>query len=168
VWRSNPCLIAMHNKGSPNVMKNVHASILTDVTNMSWQTSTCHPMQNGHITLVLKTLYWIWIDCTISIPYENFHSCDFTKNYMWMRFFIQKNITIFTKKKNCWKFTFIWKRKRIMLEAFVSKSIPHVYQNIRWNLKELTPNSTKCTKKNSFCIKWLPHSVFSPLWKWNL
>jgi len=82
VWRLNSFLIVMHNEGSPNVMKNVHASILTDVTNMSWQTSTWHPMQNGHITLVLTTLYWIWIDCTISIPYENFHSCDFTKNYM--------------------------------------------------------------------------------------
>jgi hypothetical protein len=24
-------------------------------------------------------IYWIWIDCTISIPYEKLHSYDFTK-----------------------------------------------------------------------------------------
>jgi hypothetical protein len=124
--------------------------------------STWHPMQNGHMTLVLTTLYWILINCTISIPYEKFHSCNFKKNYMWMRFFIQTSVIIFTKK-NCWKFTFIWKRKRIMLEAFVSKSISHVYQNIRWNFLKLTPNNTKCTKKKFiFLHKWLPHSVLSP------
>jgi hypothetical protein len=49
------------------------------------------------------------------IPYEKFHSCDFTKNI--------------------WIF-FIWKIIGIMLHAFVSKSILYVYQNVRWNQRK--------------------------------
>jgi len=39
----------------------------------------------------LLIIYWIWINCIISILYEKFHSCDFTKNIL-MMFFIQMNI----------------------------------------------------------------------------
>jgi hypothetical protein len=27
-------------------------------------------------------IYWIWVDCTISITIEIFDSCDFTKNIL--------------------------------------------------------------------------------------
>jgi len=57
---------------------------------------------------VLSHIYWIWVDYTISISYEKFHSYDFTKNIWIMKFFIQtSNITL--KKKNCWKKKFVEK-----------------------------------------------------------
>jgi hypothetical protein len=27
-------------------------------------------------------IYWMWVDCTNAIPYEKFHSCDFTKTHL--------------------------------------------------------------------------------------
>jgi hypothetical protein len=82
-------------------------------------------------------VYWIWIDCTFSIPYEKFHSCDFTKKHMDEVFHSNKHNYVL---KNCWKIsTFIWKITRIMLKAFVSKSILHIYQNSRWNQRQTTP-----------------------------
>jgi len=56
------------------------------------------------------------------------------------KFFIQKNCkNVLKKKKKNWKNIFIWKIIRTMLEAFVSKSILHVYQNARWNQRKIAP-----------------------------
>jgi hypothetical protein len=41
-------------------------------------------------------IYWIWIDCTISITIEKFESCDFTKKHL-DKFFIQTNISVLKK-----------------------------------------------------------------------
>jgi hypothetical protein len=51
------------------------------------------------------------------------------------KFFIQMTISVL-KKIFCWKFTFIWKMTRIMLEAFVPEFILCVYQNARWNQRK--------------------------------
>jgi len=77
------------------------------------------------ITTFDEVFNHIWVDCTISISYEKFHSCDFTKK-IWMRFFNQ--ISIILLKKICWKLIFIPKiLTRIMLETFISKSILHMF-----------------------------------------
>ncbi len=106
-----------------------------------------------HLMKYLDT-YWIWVDCTISIPYEKFHSCDFTKN-IWMRFFIQTIIIMF-EKKVCWETTFVWKPTINRLEAFVSKFILHVYQNLRWNWKTTPTINQNVLKKYILLPKVAP------------
>jgi hypothetical protein len=56
------------------------------------------------------------------------------------KFFIQTNINVL-KKTFCWKITSIWKMKKNILEAFVSKSILYAYQNIGWNQKKKLPQN---------------------------
>jgi len=82
-------------------------------------------------------IYWMWVHWTISIPYEKFHFYDFTKN-IWMKFFIQTNITML-KKKVIEKNYFRLKDNKNNARGFVSTFILYVYQNARWNLKNLTP-----------------------------
>jgi hypothetical protein len=106
-------------------------------------------------------IYWIWIDYTISIIIKKFGLCNFTKKHL-NKFFIQMSINVL-KKTFCWKFTFIWKMTRIMLEAFASKFILYVYQNIKWNQKQIAP--TIYPKKKTFsCLKQPPHSMLSPMY----
>jgi len=83
-------------------------------------------------------IYWIWIDCTISITIEKIDSCDFTKKSKQI-FHSNEHIKRIEKTKFVKKITFIWKMTRIMLEAFVSKSILYVYQNARWNQRKIAP-----------------------------
>jgi hypothetical protein len=45
----------------------------------------------------------------------------------------------YVEKTNCWEIAFIWKITKIVLEAFVSKSILFVYQNAKWNQRNPTP-----------------------------
>jgi hypothetical protein len=47
-----------------------------------------------------------------------------------------------------------------MLEAFVSKSILHVYQNVRFYFLKKRPFDTNCTFKKAKVA--LPSSVLSP------
>jgi hypothetical protein len=105
----------------------------------------------------------MWVYWTISIPYEKFHVCDFTQT-IWMMFFIQINITML-KKKIIEKINFVWNIKKIMLEAFVSTFILHVYQNVRWNQRKIDPKIIQnLLKTNAFsCLKWTPHKVISPI-----
>jgi hypothetical protein len=74
-------------------------------------------------------------------------------------FFIQTSINVL-KKIFCWKITFIWKMIKIMLEAFVSKCILCVHQNVRWNQIKTTQKYT--WKKNIFLLKAGPPIVLSP------
>jgi len=73
--------------------------------------------------------------------------------FMWFhkkhldKFFIQMNISVL-KKPFCWKNILFWKMTRIMLEAFVLKSILYVYQHARWNQRKTTPQKLlKYTQK---------------------
>jgi hypothetical protein len=74
----------------------------------------------------------------------------FHKKYM-DKFFIQINISVL-KKNILLKNYFQLKMKRIMLDAFVSKSILYVYQNARWNQGKIVP---KIYQKEStfYCLK---------------
>jgi hypothetical protein len=54
------------------------------------------------------------------------------------KFFIQANISLL-KKTFCWGINFIWKMTKIMLEAFVSKYILYVYQNVTQSFLKTTP-----------------------------
>jgi hypothetical protein len=76
-------------------------------------------------------IYWIWIDCTISI--EKFDSCDLIKNIL-KKFFIQMNISVL-KKIFWWKFTFNWK---VWLMWFHKKHLKKVFYS----------NEHKCVEKN--------------------
>jgi hypothetical protein len=107
-------------------------------------------------------IYWIWVDCTISISYEKLYSCDFTKK---LDKVFHSNKHNYVGKKNCWKITFIWKITRIIPKAFVSKSTLHVYQNTGWNQRKIDLQIIQnVLKKKTFSrIKWPPCSVFSPL-----
>jgi hypothetical protein len=62
----------------------------------------------------------------------------------------------YVEKANCWEITFIWKITKIVLEAFVSKSILFVYQNTKWNQRNPTPKIIlNILKKRTFsCLKW--------------
>jgi hypothetical protein len=55
------------------------------------------------------------------------------------KFFTQTNISVLKEKHFVWEITFIWKITRMILEAFVSKSILYVYQNARWKFDKLPP-----------------------------
>jgi len=129
---------------------------------------TCHDKHQHDIQCKMGTSHWFWqpyIEYELIVPFQ-FHMKISThvisQKTICKWGFSFKQITIFTKK-NCWKFTFIWKRKRIMLEAFVSKSISHVYQNISEILKNWPQTIQTILLKNSFsCIKWFPHIVLSP------
>jgi len=79
-------------------------------------------------------IYWIWVDCTISITIENFDSCGFIKKILTSFSF---KWALMCWKKNCWKIIFIWKITRTMLKVFTSKSILYVYQTLNEiNMKE--------------------------------
>jgi hypothetical protein len=94
-------------------------------------------------------IYYIWVHCPISIIYEEFYSCDFTKN-IWMKFFIQINISVCNTYKFFCKNTIIWKITRIVREDLCPKSIFNVFRNARWNGKKFPQNIIKCTKKLQF------------------
>jgi hypothetical protein len=60
-------------------------------------------------------IYWIWVDCTISITIEKFDSCDFIKKLL-DKFLIQMSLNVLEKKdlfekllsferwkESCWK-----------------------------------------------------------------
>jgi hypothetical protein len=42
-------------------------------------------------------IYWIWVDCTISITIEKFDSCDFIKKLL-DKFLIQMSLNVLEKK----------------------------------------------------------------------
>jgi hypothetical protein len=44
-----------------------------------WKVCDCQAPYTFH---AIHILYWIWVDCTISSSYKEFHSCDFTKKHM--------------------------------------------------------------------------------------
>jgi len=95
----------------------------------------------------LIIIYYIWVHCPISILYEEFHSCDFTKN-IWMKFFIQTSINVW--KRNCFLKKHYHLRYNKNCEGrFVSKSIFSVFQNAKRNEKKTLKiiQNTKCTKK---------------------
>ncbi len=81
--------------------------------------------------------YWIWIECTISIIIEKVDSCDFTKTYGQM-FYLNEHKCV-EKNHFVEKLPSFEKMTRIMLDAFVSKSILYVYQNARWNRRKTIP-----------------------------
>jgi hypothetical protein len=103
-------------------------------------------------------IYWISIDCTISI--EKFDSCDFIKKHL-NKFFIQMNISVL-KKIFCWKITFIWKMTRIMLlESLCIKihfiSLSKCYMKSKKNYPQDIPRYTP--KKTFSCLKRPPPAV---------
>jgi hypothetical protein len=81
-------------------------------------------------------IYWIWIDCTISITIEKFDSFDFTKTYG-LVFYLNEHKCV--EKNHFVEKLPSLKDDKIMFEAFVSKSILYVYQNARWNQWKTTP-----------------------------
>jgi len=82
-------------------------------------------------------IYWIWVDCTILVPYEKLHFCDFTKKYLDEIFHSNKYKCV--EKQINWQISVIWKITRIMLEVFVSKFILYVYQHVKENQRITTP-----------------------------
>jgi hypothetical protein len=58
--QSDPFLMAIHNVGSPSVMKFFHALVLPNATNVLWQMSMWCPTQNGLVTSISTTLINIW------------------------------------------------------------------------------------------------------------
>jgi hypothetical protein len=62
----------------------------------------------------------------------------------------------------CWKVTFFLKMIKIMLEAFVLKSILYVYQNARWILRNAPKIYQNKPQKVFFCLKQPLCSVLSP------
>jgi len=65
-------------------------------------------------------IYWIWVDCIISITIEKFDLCDFTKKYG--QVFHSNKYKCVEKKTFCGKITLVWKITRIMLKTSISKS----------------------------------------------
>jgi hypothetical protein len=82
-------------------------------------------------------IYYIGVHCPISILYEAFHSCDFTKN-IWIRFFIQTSVNVWIHESFLKKII-IWKITRIVRGDLCQKFIFSVFQNVKWNLKNAFP-----------------------------
>jgi hypothetical protein len=83
------------------------------------------------ITKLMKYLvvHWIWIDCTISITIHVISQKTFGQVFH-------------SNEHKCVEILF-GKLRRIMLEAFVLKSILYVYQNTKWNQRKITPKLYK-------------------------
>jgi hypothetical protein len=103
-------------------------------------------------------IYWIWIDCTISITIEKFDSCDFTKTYGQVfhskkhkcveKKFVKKLLPFERWQKLFWKF--LYQNPFYMfiktLDEIKKKTTPKIYQNI--------------TKKNTFSYLKQAHVVW--------
>jgi hypothetical protein len=81
-------------------------------------------------------IYWIRIDCTISITIEMFDSCDFSKK---SKQIFHSNERKCVEKTHLVKRLLSFERWQELLQAFVSKSIFYVYQNARWNQRKIAP-----------------------------
>jgi len=77
------------------------------------------------------------------------------------KFFIQTSTSVL-KKTFCWKIIFIWKLTRIMLEAFVSKSILYILSKHWMKSKKDCPQNIS-PKKYILLPKTPPLYVLSPL-----
>jgi hypothetical protein len=96
---------------------------------------------------------WIWIDYTISIPYEEFHSCAFTNKHLDEVFHSNKFNCV--KNKNVVEFLVFLKGKKIVLEDFVLRihfmclwKHYMTWRNISPKIKQNVP------KKTFFCTSW--------------
>jgi len=112
-------------------------------------------------------MYYIWVHCPISIIYEKFHSCDFTKN-IWMKFFIQTSVSVWIH--NCFlKKQYHLKDNKNCERGLVSKIHFQHLKNIKWNEKKSTPKIIQNILKNEyiFLLEMYHHSVFSPWVGWT-
>ncbi len=107
-------------------------------------------------------IYYIWIHYPISILYEELYSCDFTKN-IWMRFFIQINISVWIHKTFLKKHYHL-KNNKNFEEGFVSKNPISLLLKMLDEMKNICPqNNIKCIKKQeNFLVKMYHCSLFSP------
>jgi hypothetical protein len=73
-------------------------------------------------------IYWIWIDCTISIKIENLAHVISQKTSEQI---FHSNEYKCVEKKHFVKWLHSFERWQELLQAFISKSILYVYQNAR-------------------------------------
>jgi hypothetical protein len=94
-------------------------------------------------------IYYIYVHCPISIIYEKFDSCDFTKN-IWMRFFIQTNLNVWMHKSFLKKHYHLKDNKNYE-SRFVSKIHFQCFSKhqMKWNENICPQNNTKCTRKTN-------------------
>jgi hypothetical protein len=100
-------------------------------------------------------IYWIWIDCTISISYEESFIHVISQKNIWIIFFNHISINVWKNKKTCWKIIHIWKINIIVLEIIVSKIPFCVSHNVAWNER-------KNVEFFCFLAQVDPHNVLSP------
>jgi len=108
-------------------------------------------------------IYWVWVDCTISITIEKFDSYDFTKKFK--QFFhskwtyirwntkLFKNLLSFAKEQElCWR--------SLIRIHFICLSKHYMIYFLKYS-----QNNTKCTpqKKHFSCPKWSSYCAFT----WN-